>query len=164
MRAHFNSDFCFQGQLHAESLSNILTLPHCLCCCLDFFCLWRPCFKVFILHYFFCFKFWFSGREACGIWAPWPGNPHPLPGRRSLNLRTVRKAPASVYFYDYTFLCCVLPRTPATRQRCIQILGFKFYQPLQYFSRHPMCCYLVSIFLWCLVNCRFADMCVHVCK
>ena len=32
-------------------------------------------FKVFIdlLQYCFCFMFWFFGREACGILAPWPG-------------------------------------------------------------------------------------------
>ena len=32
-------------------------------------------FEVFIdlLQYFFCFMFWFFGREACGILAPRPG-------------------------------------------------------------------------------------------
>lgn len=126
---------------------------------------WRPCFKVFILHFFSVLGFGFLATRLVGSELLDQGsNPHPLPGRWGLNLRTVRKVPATVCFYDSTFLGCVLPRTPVTQQQCIQILGFKSYQPLQYFSRHPVCGYLFSIFLWHLVNCWFADMCVYVCK
>ena len=31
-----------------------------------------------LLQYCFCFMFWFSGHEACGVLAPWPGI-EPLP-------------------------------------------------------------------------------------
>ena len=37
-----------------------------------------------LLQYCFCFMFWFSGHEACGILAPQPGmepTPHALEGK-----------------------------------------------------------------------------------
>ena len=45
------------------------------------------------LQHYFCFTFWFSGHEACGTLAPWPGI-EPVPpalGARCLKQRSPRK-------------------------------------------------------------------------
>ena len=64
-----------------------------------FFKWWGPFLKSLLnlLQYCFCFMFWFSGCEACGILIPSPGikPAFPCKGRWSLNHWTAREVPCN---------------------------------------------------------------------
>ena len=67
---------------------------------------WRPFLRSLLnlLQYCFCFMFWFSGCEACGIWAPSSGIKPILSALEGQVLITGSPGKAAVHSLNHYFL------------------------------------------------------------
>ena len=93
--------------------------------CFCFVLMWSI-FKVFLnlLQYCFCFMFWFSGHEACGILAPKPGIKPILPvwkGKISCT-GPLGKSLGVLALSTLCLLCpCFIPVTEISLLHCLSI-------------------------------------------